>query len=183
MVCINKTMNTDKQNFQKWLSSNGNLTHAIHVTPNKYSDTQMRKYFRWVNFELNKTFLPRRFYNFKNQFDRFMFIGFREFQHTDKGRHYHLLVHTPDSVTKHYRGGCFCSRKDAKQINPKPCEYCIEFCLRDIFEELKANIKTTIRNTLEDSEYEGSQQVYVSKQLPTRFTGDYKHDNLFIVTG
>ena len=72
-------MNTDKQNFQKWLSSNGNMTHAIHVTPNKYSDTQMRKYFRWVNFELNKTFLPRRFYNFKNQFDRFMFIGFREF--------------------------------------------------------------------------------------------------------
>ena len=176
-------MNTDKQNFQKWLSSNRNITHAIHVTPNKYSDTQMRKYFRWVNFELNKTFLPRRFYKFKNQFERFMFMGFREYQHTDKGRHYHLLVHTPDSVTKHYRGGCFCSRKDAKQINPKPCEYCIEFCLRDIFEELKANIKTTIRNTLEDSEYEGSQQVYVSKQLPTRFTGDYKHDNFFIVTG
>ena len=63
-----------------------------------------------------------------------------------------------------------------------PCEYCIEFCLRDIFEELKANIKTTIRNTLEDSEYEGSQQVYVSKQLPALFTGDYKHDNFFIVT-
>ncbi len=40
-------MNTDKQNFQKWLSSNGNMTHAIHVTPNKYSDTQMRKYFSW----------------------------------------------------------------------------------------------------------------------------------------
>ena len=174
-------MNTDKQNFQQWLGCNGNLTHAIHITPNKYSDTQMRKYLSWVNSELNETFLSRRFYNFKNQFDRFMFIVFREYQHTDKGRHYHLLVHTPDTVTKHYSGLCFCTRKDAKKINPIPCEYCIEFCLRDIFKELKANIKTTIRNTKTHNEYEGSQQFYVSKQLPRHFTGDYKHDNFHIV--
>ena len=70
-------MNSDKQNFQQWLGGNGNLTHAIHITPNKYSDTQMRKYLSWVNSELNETFLSRRFYNFKNQFDRFMFIVFR----------------------------------------------------------------------------------------------------------
>ena len=174
-------MNTDKQNFQKWLVGNENITHTIHITPNKYSDTQMRKYLSWVNFELNKTFLPRRFYNFKKQFDRFMFMVFREYQHTDKGRHYHVAIHTPDSVTKHYSGNCFCSRKDAKQIITEPCEYCIEFRLRDIFKELKPNIKTTIRNTTTHSEYEGSQIVYVSKQLPNRFAGDYKTDNFYIV--
>ena len=47
--------------------------------------------------------------------------------------------------------------------------------------ELKANIKTKIRNTIDDSEYEGSQQIYVSKQLPTRFTGDYKNDKYQII--
>ena len=55
MVCINKTMNTDKKNFQKWLVGNENITHTIHITPNKYSDTQMRKYLSWVNSELNKS--------------------------------------------------------------------------------------------------------------------------------
>ena len=174
-------MNTEKQNFQQWLSGNSNITHAIHMKPNDYSETLMRKYLSWVNYELNKTFLSRRFYNFKNQFDRFMFIVFKEYRHTDVGRHYHLLVHTPDTVTKHYSGNCFCSRKDTKQINPMPCEYCIEFCLKDIFKELKANIKTTIRNTTTHSEYEGSQKVYVSKQLPTRFTGDYKKDKFYII--
>ena len=62
-------MNTDKQNFQQWLSGNSNITHAIHMKPNDYSETLMRKYLSWVNYELNKTFLSRRFYNFKNQFD------------------------------------------------------------------------------------------------------------------
>ena len=174
-------MNMDKENFQQWLVRDENFTHSIHIKPNDYSDIRMRKYLSWVNYELNKTFLSRRFFKFKNQFDRFMFVVFKEFKSGEVGRHYHLLVHTPNSVTKHYSGNCFCRRNVATEINPLPCEYCIEFRLREIFKELKANIKTKIRNTIDDSEYEGSQQIYVSKQLPTRFTGDYKNDKYQII--
>jgi len=169
-------MNTDKQNFQQWLGSNRNLTHAIHITPNQFSDAYMKNVLSHVNYKLNKTFLCKRFSQFENQFDRFMFIVFREYQYAEVGRHYHVLVHSPSSVTKQYQGRCFC-----RQRSNKPCELCVEFRLEDIFKELKENLKTTVRNTTTDSEYDGSQQVYVSKQLPSNFTGDYVNDNFYII--
>ena len=73
-------LGTDKENFQQWLVGEKNFTHSIHIKPNDYSDIRMRKYLSWVNYELNKTFLSRRFFKFKNQFDRFMFVAFKEFK-------------------------------------------------------------------------------------------------------
>ena len=40
-----------------------------------------------------------------------------------------------------------------------------------------------IKDTTQYNEYDGNQQIYVSRKLPTKITGEYKNDNFYFVPG
>ena len=47
---------SDKSHYQKWLATDENFTHSIHIQPSSISEQSMYKIFDKVNWELCKSF-------------------------------------------------------------------------------------------------------------------------------
>lgn len=94
---------TYKKELQTWLSnenSNFNFCYSITIEPTpelafRYEEVLQR--IRKISFDFNREYQGNMFYKFKNKFDRFQFICFKEIQ---KNKHYNLLVHIPRSLKK-----------------------------------------------------------------------------------
>ena len=92
-----------KKELQSWLSdeeSNFNMQYAITIEPTpelafRYEEVLQR--IRKISFEFSKEYQGNMFYRFKNKFDRFQFIVFKEIQ---KNKHYNILVHIPRKLNK-----------------------------------------------------------------------------------
>ena len=168
---------TNKQQLQRWLSNNGNISHVIHITP-MYGVQRMKEIFYKVNWGLCKSFLPNRFPNFKQSKDRFNFFVFPQLI---PDRHYHLLVHSPRFVTKKRERNCVCFQS----LNT--CEICVRRRLEELFLEVNNRFKLTTHNEkgnfrindIYDNTYDATQQIYVTRDLSNRM--DLKIEDDFYV--
>ena len=92
-----------KKELQSWLSdeeSNFNMQYAITIEPTpelafRYEEVLQRM--RKISFDFNREYQGNMFYKFKNKFDTFQFICFKEIQ---RNKHYNLLVHIPRQFKK-----------------------------------------------------------------------------------
>ena len=180
-----------KQLYQHWFSNNLSISHVIHITP-MYGVKKMTEIFNRVNWELCKTFLPNRFPNFKEDVDRFNFYVFPQ---TFPDTHYHLLVHSPQFVTKKMVGNCVCFN------SLKTCEICTRKRLEELFLEVDKKFKLDITekywdrndteqtrvlykgniriNDIYDNTYDATQQIYVTRDFSYRM--DLKPEDDFFV--
>jgi len=179
---------SDKSHYQKWLATDENFTHSIHIQPSSISEQSMYKIFDKVNWELCKSFCKNKFWKYRDKKDRFNFVVFRQFE---SGRHYHLLVNSPKTVTKKVRE-CVCNSNvmfDRGFVKHKPdkyktCDMCVSWKLEELFKSVGTRLNNVdIKDTTQYNEYDGNQQIYVSRKLPTKITGEYKNDNFYFVPG
>ena len=95
-------MNTQKkEQFQQWLNEK-NFTYFITIEPTPalpFKIDEIEQRFRTIEFHLNKRYLPSSFPKWKDE-DRFWFIIFAEGSAVTNNKHYHILFHTPESVSK-----------------------------------------------------------------------------------
>ena len=192
----------NKQHYQKYFGVNNyNITHVIHIAP-KYSEWRMKKIFYRVNWELCKTFLPNHFPNFKDSGDRFNFYCFPQFKNRhaidwkDKGFHFHLLVHSPQRITKKMVGNCICFNS----LNT--CEKCVTRRLKELFLETDKSFRfnktekywdenevkqTRVLNEgniqineIYDNTYDATQQIYATRDFSKNVEG-IKEDEFFVI--
>ena len=95
-------MKMKKEDLQEWL---GGLkcSHFITIEPTPhlpFSRYEIEQRLRIVEFKLNKRYLGNSFTKWKNDEDKFYFIVFPEGDGVYKQKHYHALLHTPQTVMK-----------------------------------------------------------------------------------
>ena len=164
---------SDKSHYQKWLATDENFTHSIHIQPSSISEQSMYKIFDKVNWVLCKSFCKNKFWKYRDKKDRFNFVVFRQFE---SGRHYHLLVNSPKTVTRKVRD-CVCNSNvmfDRGFVKHKPdkyktCDMCVSWKLEELFKSVGTRLNNVdIKDTTQYNEYDGNQQIYVSRKLPTK---------------
>ena len=116
-----------KTELQNWLSnenSDFNFCYTITIEPTpelafKYEEIYQR--IRKICFDFNREYQGNMFYKFKNKFDNFQFVCFKEIQ---KNKHYNILVHIPQRLKNRssYAGGAATSAQKNEERQSKRLE-------------------------------------------------------------
>ena len=88
--------------IQKWLEG-FTFSHLITIEPTPflpYKRDEVLQRFRTIEFFICRKYLGNSFTNWKNDEDRFWFVGWKQGDEITKNRHYHLLLHSPDTIYK-----------------------------------------------------------------------------------